>query len=69
MPTRSAPIGDSTRSCQRARQRHRYPARGALEAQTLDRRYGDLPDARDDHLLRLTDSMGMLQHATFTIPN
>jgi hypothetical protein len=43
--------------------------RGALEAQTLDRRYGDLLDARDDHLLRLTDSTGMLQHATFTIPN
>jgi hypothetical protein len=37
--------------------------------QTLDRRYGDLPDARYDHLLRLTDSTGMLQHATFTILN
>jgi hypothetical protein len=28
-----------------------------------------LPGARDDYLLRLTDSTGMLQHATFTIPN
>ena len=49
-------LGIQRRSCQRARQRHRYPARGALEAQTLDRRYGDLPDARDDHLRPLTNS-------------
>jgi hypothetical protein len=52
-----------------ARRRHRYPERCALKAQTLGRRYGDLPDARDGHLLRLTGSAGMLQHATFTIPN
>lgn len=69
MPTRSARSGIQRRSCQRARQRRLYPARGALEAQTLDHRYGYLPDARYDHLLRLTDSTGMLQHATFTIPN
>jgi hypothetical protein len=46
--------------------RHLYPVRGA---DALDRQYGDLPDARDDHLLRLTDSTGRVQHATFTIPN
>jgi hypothetical protein len=32
-------LGIRRRPCQRARQRQRYPARGALEAQTLDRRY------------------------------
>ena len=56
-------------SFERARQHHRYPGRSALQAQTLDRRYGDLPAAKYDHLLRLTDSTGLLQHATFTIPN
>src|SRR5205085_5076541 len=29
----------------------------------------ELPDWRLDHLARLTDSTGMLQHATHTIPN
>ena len=29
----------------------------------------DLPAVRLDHLLRLTDSTGLLQHATFDIPN
>src|SRR5581483_1452218 len=29
----------------------------------------DLPDWRLDHLARLTDATGMLQHATYTIPN
>ena len=29
----------------------------------------DLPPIRLDHLLRLTDSTGLLQHATFDIPN
>jgi hypothetical protein len=69
IPPRSAPIRDSTLAVPAARQRHRYPGRGALAAQTLDRRYGVLPDARYERLLRLTDSTGMLQHATFTIPN
>jgi hypothetical protein len=45
--------------------RHGAPSR--RRRSTADN--GDLPDATYDHLLRLTDSTGMLQHATFTIPN
>jgi glycosyltransferase involved in cell wall biosynthesis len=56
-------------SFERAREEHRLPARTALQAQTLDRRHGDLPDAKYDHLLRLTDSTGIFQHATLTVPN
>ncbi len=58
-------MGIQRRSCQR----HRYPARDALEVQTLNHGYGDLPDDRDGHSLRLTGGTGMLHHATFTIPN
>jgi len=61
-------LGIQRRSCQRARQRHRYPERGALEADARPQIWR-LPGARDDHLLRLTESTGMLQHATFAIPN
>lgn len=56
-------------SFERARQEQRNFARSAFQAQTLDRRRGDLPIAKYDHLLRLTDSTGILQHATFTVPN
>jgi glycosyltransferase involved in cell wall biosynthesis len=55
-------------SFERARQEQR-PARPIFQAQTLDRRPGNLPHARYDHLLRLTDSAGILQHAIFTIPH
>ena len=56
-------------SFEHARQQPRHPALPALKAQTLDRRQGDLPIAKYDHLLRLTDSTGILQHASFTIPH
>ena len=36
---------------------------------TLAEQQADLPDWRLDHLARLTDSTGMFQHATYTIPN
>jgi glycosyltransferase involved in cell wall biosynthesis len=52
------------------RARHeQQPLPLAFEAQTLDRRRGDLPAAKYAHLLRMTDSTGILQHATFTVPN
>ena len=56
-------------SFERARQQQLHPARPLFQAQTLDRRPSNLPIAKYDHLLRLTDSTGILQHATFTIPN
>jgi glycosyltransferase involved in cell wall biosynthesis len=40
-----------------------------LGVRTLAEQRADLPDWRLDHLVRLTDSTGMLQHATHTIPN
>jgi glycosyltransferase involved in cell wall biosynthesis len=40
-----------------------------LAVRTLAEQQDDLPDWRLDHLVRLTDSTGILQHATYTIPN
>jgi glycosyltransferase involved in cell wall biosynthesis len=40
-----------------------------LAVRTLAEQQAELPDWRLDHLLRLTDATGMLQHATHTIPN
>jgi hypothetical protein len=40
-----------------------------LAVRTLAEQQADLPDWRLDHLLRLTDATGILQHATHTIPN
>jgi glycosyltransferase involved in cell wall biosynthesis len=40
-----------------------------LTVRTLSEQQADLPDWRLDHLARMTDSTGMLQHATHTIPN
>ena len=40
-----------------------------LAVRTLAEQQAELPDWRLDHLSRMTDSTGMLQHATFTIPN
>ncbi len=36
---------------------------------TLAEQKDDLPDWRLDHLMRMSDATGMLQHATRTIPN
>jgi glycosyltransferase involved in cell wall biosynthesis len=35
----------------------------------LDRRPAELPPVKLDHLRRMTDQTGMLQHALFTVPN
>jgi hypothetical protein len=40
-----------------------------LAVRTLAEQQTDLPDWRLDHLIRLTDDTGMLQHATHTVPN
>jgi glycosyltransferase involved in cell wall biosynthesis len=40
-----------------------------LAVLTLAEQQAELPDWRLDHLVRLTDSTGMFQHATYTIPN
>jgi hypothetical protein len=40
-----------------------------LAIQTLDERPWELPKWRLEHLIRMTDSTGLLQHAKFTLPN
>ena len=40
-----------------------------LAVRTLEEERLLLPDLRLDHLLRMTDTTGLLQHATYTIPN
>ncbi len=40
-----------------------------LAVRTLAEQQAELPDWRFDHLVRLTDSTGIFQHATYTIPN
>jgi glycosyltransferase involved in cell wall biosynthesis len=40
-----------------------------LAIRTLAEQQAELPDWRFDHLVRMTDSTGILQHATYTIPN
>jgi hypothetical protein len=40
-----------------------------LIVKPLGERPGELPPLKLDHLLRMTDDTGMLQHAIFTVPN
>jgi glycosyltransferase involved in cell wall biosynthesis len=56
-------------SFQRARRARLDRAVKPLAIQTLDERPWELPKWRLDHLLQLTDSTGLLQHATYTLPN
>ncbi len=51
----------------RAERRHFTPSGFAIKP--LDKRPGELPPLKLDHLRLMTDDTGMLQHASFTIPN
>jgi glycosyltransferase involved in cell wall biosynthesis len=51
----------------RAERRHFTPTDFAVKP--LDKRPGELPPLKLDHLRRMTDDTGMLQHAIFTVPN
>jgi glycosyltransferase involved in cell wall biosynthesis len=42
--------------------------RGMLGVKTLDQRSDQLPRPRLDHLIRMTDGTGLIQHATFVVP-
>jgi glycosyltransferase involved in cell wall biosynthesis len=53
--------------CARAERRHYVPP--GLLGKALDRYPSELPPLKTDHLWRMTDETGMLQHALFTIPN
>jgi len=56
-------------SFQRARPERRVSPRMAFAEWTLAIRPYDLPPLRLDHVVRMTDSTGILQHATFNVPN
>lgn len=45
------------------------PARKAFAGQTLEKRAYQLPPLKLEHLFRMTDNTGILQHAVFTVPN
>jgi glycosyltransferase involved in cell wall biosynthesis len=57
------------RSFERARAERRHFAQAEFAVKPLDKRTGELPPLKLDHLHHLTDDTGILQHAIFTIPN
>jgi glycosyltransferase involved in cell wall biosynthesis len=56
-------------SYERARQDHSFVGRKSSVIKTLDEQPGQLPDLKLDQLFRLSDSTGIFQHASFTVPN
>jgi len=56
-------------SFQRARTERRAAPRSAFAGWTLASRPYDLPPLRLDHIARMSDGTGILQHATFTVPD
>ena len=44
-------------------------SRKSFATKTLDQQPQELPELRLQHLSRMTDSTGMFQHATYTVPN
>jgi glycosyltransferase involved in cell wall biosynthesis len=57
------------KSFEQARQDHSFVGRRSSPIRTLDEQPGELPDLKLDHLFRMTDSTGVFQHASFTVPN
>jgi len=43
--------------------------RKSLSTKTLDRNRAKRPELKLEHLLRMTDSTGIFQHAIFSVPN
>jgi hypothetical protein len=56
-------------SFQRARAERRHFTTTDYAVKPLDKRPGELPPLKLDHLRRMTDDTGMFQHAIFTVPN
>lgn len=52
-----------------ARTERRHFAHPGFTVKPLDKRPGELPPLKLDHLERMTDKTGILQHALFTVPN
>jgi glycosyltransferase involved in cell wall biosynthesis len=56
-------------SFERARAERRSFISSGFAVKPLDQRPGELPPLKLDHLHRMTDDTGMIQHATFIVPN
>lgn len=54
---------------ERARAERRYFAQAEFAVKALNKRTGELPPLKLDHLRHLTDDTGIFQHAIFTVPN
>src|SRR6185436_3778427 len=52
-----------------ARTHHAATQRQTLLVRTLAQEPMRLPRSKPDHVLRMSDSTGMLQHALFSVPN
>ncbi len=48
---------------------HSFVGRKSSPIKTLDEQPGQLPALKLDHLYRMSDSTGIFQHASFTVPN
>ncbi|MDB6056896.1 MAG: pimB 2 [Verrucomicrobiales bacterium] len=57
------------KSFEQARSDHSFVGTKSSPIKTLDEQPGQLPEFKLDHLFRLSDSTGMFQHASFTVPN
>jgi glycosyltransferase involved in cell wall biosynthesis len=58
-----------TKSFEQARRDHNFVGRKSSPIKTLDEQPGQLPVLKLDHLFRMSDSTGIFQHASFTVPN
>lgn len=56
-------------SFQRTRLGRQNQPHKPLAVRTLAEQQGYLPDLHLDHLIRMTDDTGLLQHATYSVPN
>ena len=56
-------------SFERAKAERRHFTPSGFTVKPLDKRPGELPPLKLNHLRHMTDETGMLQHAIFTIPN
>jgi glycosyltransferase involved in cell wall biosynthesis len=57
------------KSFEQARHDHSFVGRKSSPIKTLDETPGQLPELKLDHLFRMSDSTGIFQHASFTVPN
>jgi glycosyltransferase involved in cell wall biosynthesis len=57
------------KSFEQAGRDHSFVGRKASPIKTLDEQPGQLPALKLDHLYRMSDSTGIFQHASFTVPN